>query len=390
MMARRKTRPLRIAIAPDSFKGTMTAAQAAQQIQRGFRKALPDAAYVSIPMADGGEGTVSAIVSNTGGRYVRRTICDPLGRPVRATFGVSGDGETAVIEMASASGLTLLTEAERNPLKTGTYGTGELIRHALDAGVSRLVIGIGGSATVDGGVGMAQALGGRFLDSRGRALPQGGGALARLARIDVSGIDPRLAAVSVRCACDVTNPLTGVRGAAQVYGPQKGASPAAVKRLDQSLRHLARIIRRDLGVSVASRTGAGAAGGLGAGLLAFAQAELCSGVELVMQAVDFGRRIKDCDLVITGEGCLDRQTLAGKTPTGVAAAASRLGVPVMAISGCVGEGFSVVHPVGVQAVVPAVGYSGPTGKRADPKRQLRDCAEQCARLLRLGQSVRCP
>ncbi len=306
---------------------------------------------------------------------------------MRAAFGLSGDGRTAVIEMAAASGLTLLSPEEQNPLKTSTRGSGELIRHALDAGATTIVIGIGGSATVDGGIGMARALGVRFLDARGREIGEGGGALSRLAQIDMAGLDVRLAQTAIRCACDVNNPLTGPRGAAQVFGPQKGASPAMVKRLDANLRQLARIIHKDLGLSVAAQPGAGAAGGLGAGLLAFVGAEMCSGVDLVMQATDFSSRIADCDLVITGEGRMDRQTAYGKAPAGVARAAGALGIPVIALCGCVERGFSAVHAEGIGGVMPAAGFSfADEGEGARP-RQLRDCAEQTLRLLALGMRL---
>ncbi|MDE0837534.1 MAG: glycerate kinase [Kiritimatiellae bacterium] len=383
----KKRRSLKIAIASDSFKGSMSADQATRCIEAGLLRALPTAHCIALPMADGGEGTVDAMVASTGGRLVRRRVRDPLGRSVSATFGISGDGSTAIIEMAAASGLPLLRVDEQNPLKTTSVGTGELIRHALDAGVASMVVGLGGSATVDGGVGMAQALGARFRDGRGREVGPGGGALVRLDRIDVSAMDPRLSKVNIQCACDVRNPLTGPRGAAQVFGPQKGASPAAVKRLDANLRHLAKCIRRDLGVAVSSRPGAGAAGGLGAGMIAFLNAELCSGVDLVMQATGFAERIRNCDLVITGEGRMDRQTAFGKTPSGVARTAAAQGIPVVAICGCLDRGFRAVHDVGIDAVLPATGFGRVSDEKRDRPRELRDCAEQVGRLLALGRTL---
>lgn len=340
-----------VLIAPDSFKGCMSAARAAACMARGLRTVWPDAEFRLVPMADGGEGTVEAMVAATGGRLARAWVRDPLGRRVRAVYGLLGDGRTAVIEMAAASGLMLLTPRERNPLLTTTLGTGDLIRAALDAGARELVLAIGGSATTDGGAGMAQALGIRLCDRRGRELPGGGGALSRLERIDVSGLDPRLAACRIRVACDVDNPLTGPRGAARIYGPQKGATPAMVKQLDANLSRLAACMARDLGRRVARVPGAGAAGGLGAGLLGFLKAELQPGVDMVVDAVGLEAHMRGCTLVVTGEGRLDGQTLNGKTPAGVARVAGRLGLPVVAVCGRVGPGVERLQRVGITAYV---------------------------------------
>ncbi|MGE5529189.1 MAG: glycerate kinase, partial [Patescibacteria group bacterium] len=263
---------MHIILAPDSFKGSLSARQAAEAMAAGARRAFPDAVLTLVPMADGGEGTAEALLDATGGEKREITVCGPAGRPVRAFYGLLGDGKTAVLEMASASGLNLVPAGERNPLHTTTRGTGELILAALDAGARRVLIGIGGSATNDGGAGLAQALGYRLLDGDGRDLPPGGAALARLARLEAYGADPRLGSVEFVAACDVTNPLLGPEGASAVYGPQKGATPAMVAELDHALARFAEVVRRDLGLDVADMPGAGAAGGLGAGLVAFCRA----------------------------------------------------------------------------------------------------------------------
>lgn len=333
-----KGRWRRIVVAPDSFKGSASAREVAEALATGLRRALPEATVETVPMADGGEGTVEAMVVATGGRFVDVEVTGPLGEPVTARFGMLGDGKTAVVEMAAASGLPLVPPARRNPLVTTTYGTGELIRAALDRGARRIVIGIGGSATVDGGVGMAEALGARFLDAHGRRLEPGGGALVRLERIDLASLDPRVRQTELLVACDVSNPLYGPDGAACVFGPQKGATPEMVAVLDAGLRRLADVIRRDLGVDVSALPGAGAAGGLGAGLVAFCGARLRPGVELVIEAVDLPARLQGADLVVTGEGALDRQTRFGKTPAGVGRLARRLGIPAVAVVGGIGEG----------------------------------------------------
>ena len=315
---------MRIVIAPDSFKESLSALDAALAIREGFRAVYPDADYVLLPVADGGEGTVDALVAATGGRRVARRVVGPLGDEVEAFYGVTGDGGVAVIEMAAASGLELVPPPLRNPLVTTTFGVGELIRAALDDGARRFVIGIGGSATNDGGAGMVQALGVRLIDAGGGELPRGGGALAGLEDIDVSGLDPRLTECSIEVACDVDNPLVGPNGASAVFGPQKGATPELVRILDASLAHYAAVVERTLGKPVADMPGAGAAGGLGAGLYAFLGARLRPGTEIVMAAVDMDLVVRDADLVITGEGRLDSQTIHGKTPIGVAAVASAM------------------------------------------------------------------
>ncbi|VBB05381.1 glycerate kinase [Lucifera butyrica] len=345
---------VRIIIAPDSFKGSLSAIEVAKAMEKGVRHVFPDAEVVKVPIADGGEGTVDALVTATGGRIVRQTVTGPLGEPVEAYWGILGDGRTAVIEMAAASGLPLIPKERRDPRLTTTYGTGELIKAALEAGIRTLIIGIGGSATNDGGAGMARALGIRFLDAAGCELPDGGAALNRLARIDISGRDPRLDEAAILVACDVDNPLCGSRGASAVYGPQKGATPAIVAELDQALLHYAGIAQMATGRDIANRPGAGAAGGLGAGLLFFTNARLKPGVEIVLEAAQFSILVQHADLVITGEGATDFQTAHGKAPVGVARIAAASGVPVVCLSGGLGEGCEAVLAQGIDGLMSIV------------------------------------
>jgi glycerate kinase len=374
---------MRFVIAPDSFKGSASAREVAQAIAEGLKAALPDAVCDLVPMADGGEGTVDALVAATGGRIVSVRVTGPLGEPVDSFFGILGDGETAVIEMAAAAGLHLVPPEKRNPMVTTTYGVGELMRAALDAGCRRLIIGIGGSATNDGGAGMAQALGVRLLDEQGNEIGFGGGALERLARLDLSDFDRRVWDAEILVACDVTNPLTGPNGASAVYGPQKGATPEMVRQLDANLRHYAAVLQRDLGVEVETVAGAGAAGGLGAGLLAFCRAQLRRGVELVIHAVRLPERVQKADLVITGEGCLDFQTGFGKVPHGVAQVAKRYGKSVIALVGQLGEGAERCRQWGIDACFPIL--SKPMSEQeamANAIPLLRRAAEELGWLLR--------
>ncbi len=337
-------------IAPQGFKGNLTALEVARAIETGVRCALPDVVTSLVPMADGGEGTMQALVDALGGEIITVSVTGPMEEPVRASWGRLGDGVTAVIEMAEASGLGLVPPEKRNPLVATTYGTGELIKYALDKGCRRFIIGIGGSATNDGGAGMAQALGVRLLDTRGCELPFGGAALANLACIDTSNLDARLAAVEVNLACDVDNPLCGPNGASAVYGPQKGANPEMVARLDAALAHYAAVIKRDLSVDIAGVPGAGAAGGLGAGLMVFLGARLRPGIDVVIEATHFADHLKGAGLVFTGEGRIDGQTACGKTPVGVSRRAKELGLPVIAIAGDIGGGYRAVYNQGITAV----------------------------------------
>lgn len=375
---------MKIIIAPDSFKGCMSAEQAAKAMERGIRRALPQAECVLVPMADGGEGTVRSLVDATSGELLETTVTGPLGTPVRAQYGMLGDGRTAVIEMAAASGIAYVDERTRDPRITTTYGTGELVRDALDHGVTSFIIGLGGSATNDGGAGMAQALGVRLLDAQGGELPFGGAALADLAAIDVSGIDPRLGTADIRLASDVTNPLTGAQGASAVFGPQKGADDATVAQLDAALRHYAAVIRSELGRDVESIPGAGAAGGLGAGFLAFTGAHMQSGVSLVVEATGLIQQAAGADWCFTGEGGIDSQTQYGKTPIGVAQAvkSSSPRCCVVALAGTVGSGIEELYGKGIDAVFGIIPRAGSLEQvLAAGEWNLERCAENVSRLI---------
>lgn len=345
---------MKVVIAPDSYKESLTAMEVATAIESGFKEIMPDAEYIKLPMADGGEGTVQSLVDATGGDIVTVEVTGPLGQPVEGFYGLLGDGSTAVIEMAAASGLHLVEPNERNPLLTTTYGTGELIKAALDRGVDHIIIGIGGSSTNDGGVGMAQALGAKLVDANGVDLPFGGGALADLVSIDLSGLDSRLATVQLEVACDVDNPLCGPKGASHIFGPQKGATPEMVTELDTNLAHYAEVIRQTNGKEVINQAGAGAAGGLGAALLGLFDATLRPGISIVMDAVNLAEVVKDADLVITGEGRIDSQTIHGKTPIGVARTAKLYNLPVIGIAGSTAQDCRVVHDHGLDAVYSVV------------------------------------
>ena len=340
---------MRVVIAPDKFKGSLTALEAAEAMARGLSRVDPSAEIDRVPMADGGEGTVAALVAATGGSYRTVTVTGPLGDPVVASFGLLGDGRTAVLEMASASGLWLVPPALRDPLRATTRGTGQLLLAALKAGARSVIVGIGGSATNDGGAGLGQALGFRLLDTHGRELEPGGGELDRLARIERTDQVAVLGSATIAVACDVTNPLCGPQGASAVYGPQKGATPEVVERLDRNLGHFADIVARDLDVAVRHIPGSGAAGGLGGGLVAFAGGRLEGGVNLVIEAVNLRERLHAADLCLTGEGALDGQSAFGKTAVGVARLAHSLRCPTLAIAGSIGPGAEAVLEQGVDA-----------------------------------------
>jgi glycerate 2-kinase len=340
---------MRVVIAPDKFKGSLTALQAAQAMARGVVAAAPSATIDEVPMADGGEGTALALVAATHGRFLESPVTGPLGEPVLARFGLLADGSTAVIEMAAASGLVLVPHHRRNPLIATTRGTGELLLAAIGAGVRRIILGIGGSATNDGGAGLAQALGYRLLDADDRDLKPGGGELGRLARIDPSDRRKELDLVEIAVACDVTNPLCGPTGASAVYGPQKGASPQMIELLDRNLAHLAEIVARDLGIAIKDLPGSGAAGGLGGGLVAFASGKLARGVDLVIDAVGLVDRLRGADLCLTGEGKIDGQSAFGKTIVGVAGLARSLGCPTLALAGSIESGAQAVLELGIDA-----------------------------------------
>ncbi len=339
-------------ICPDKFKECLPAARVADHIQRGISKVVSGNEFKIVPLADGGEGTVEALVDATRGRIEEVLVHDPLMRPVESFIGISGNGRTAFIEMAAASGLALLKPAERNPLVTTTYGTGELIKFALDKGCTKIILGIGGSATVDGGVGMAQALGVSFTDVEGNDIGPGGGNLGNISKISMSERDPRLNICTIYAACDVTNVLCGPEGAAYVYGPQKGAAHTAIKMLDNNLLHLSDVIRKELKVDAGTIAGSGAAGGLGAGIVAFLNGKLKPGFKLISRTVGLDKKIDWADLVITGEGKMDSQTAFGKTPAGVAQLAAKKHKPVIAFTGAIEENLQNFHSNGFKAVIP--------------------------------------
>ncbi|MCP1439844.1 glycerate kinase [Erwinia persicina] len=379
---------MKIVIAPDSYKESLSAQQVATQIEQGFREIFPEAQYVKLPVADGGEGTVEAMVAATGGKTVRLRVTGPLGEEVDAFYGLSGDDSCAYIEMAAASGLELVPAARRDPLITTSFGTGELIRSALDKGVQRFIIGIGGSATNDGGAGMVQALGAKLLDSQGRQIGLGGGRLNDLATIDISELDARIKNCRFEVACDVTNPLLGKEGASAVFGPQKGATPELVEQLDNALAHYARIIRRDLDIDVLSIPGGGAAGGMGVALHAFCGAELRRGIEIVTEALGLDELVRDATLVITGEGRIDSQTIHGKVPIGVAKVAKRYNKPVIGIAGSLTKDVAVVHQHGLDAVFSVI-YSICTLDDAleNAADNVRMTARNIAAALAIGQKL---
>lgn len=413
---------MKILIAPDSFKGCLSASDAAKAVADGVKRIFPQADIVLAPIADGGEGTVEALVLATGGRFMKTLVQGPLGKPVEAQWGILGDiaaesaaggGKTAVIEMAAASGLPLLDPAlyegkdVRDPLRASTYGTGELLKAALDLGVSKVVMGIGGSATNDGGSGFAKALGVRFLDAAGQELPPGGAALANLKSVDLSGLDPRLRTLEVLVACDVDNPLCGPKGASAVYGPQKGATPEMVAQLDAALANFAEVCTAATGKNAALQPGAGAAGGLGAGLLFFTNAKLLSGARLIMDTMQLPQLLRGVDLVITGEGSTNFQTVFGKAPIAVAKLSKENGaksdstqadncpvafinnIPVICISGGLGEGADDVYAHGIDAMLSAV--SAPMTLESclsNGREFLADASERACRLINVGRSLK--
>ncbi len=352
---------MKVVVAPNSFKGSLPAAEAATAIARGVREALPDAEVVEIPVADGGDGTVEALVSARKGTFLDVEVEGPLGNPVRATYGLIDGGRTGVVELATSSGLALVPVDRLDPRKATTYGFGQLLEAVRKQGVAAIIAGIGGSATNDGGAGMAQALGYRLLDAAGHDLSRGGAALAHLERIDRSGFDQGWRSLRVMVACDVTNPLTGPQGATYVYGPQKGADPRAVRELDAALARLAVVIEGDLGKQVADIPGAGAAGGAGAGLVAFLDAKLVKGAPLVVDASGFDQALRGARLVITGEGRVDGQTAFGKAPGEVAKRAKSAGIPTLLLAGSRGPGWESLSSLGVTSVVTLAQEADPEG-----------------------------
>lgn len=376
---------MNILIAPNAFKGSLSAVDAAACIARGLARSGLDCTIDQMPIADGGDDTLAVLMA-AGGQAHQAMVEGPLGEPVQATWGMLPDGQTAVVEMARASGLKLLRPAERDPLRASTFGTGQVIAAAVEAGARRIIVGVGGSATVDGGAGCVQALGVHLLDTQGNEVPRGGGALDRVRWIDTGGLLPALKGVSVKVACDVTNPTLGPNGAAAVFGPQKGATSEQVALLENNLRHFFTLTAQQIGVDVRDLPRGGAAGALSAGLAAFLGAELCSGIDLVLDALDAERRLDGVSLVITGEGRLDVQTLGGKGPVGVAHLARAHGIPVIALAGSVGDDEAALHTAGFDAILSIVpGVISLEEAMARAADLLERAGERVGRLLRLGR-----
>ncbi|HHL0974395.1 MULTISPECIES: glycerate kinase [Bacillus cereus group] len=341
---------MKVVIASDSYKESLKAIEVCEAIERGFRAIFPNAKYVKIPIGDGGEGTVESLVDATGGRIISISVTGPLRESVQAFYGVSKDKKTAFIEMAAASGLQHVPVEKRNPLITTTKGTGELILHALNQGAEYIILGLGGSATNDGGAGMLAALGVRFINDKGEVIDPSGGTLHSIVAIDFSQMDPRLKGVKIEAACDVDNPLVGMQGASFVFGRQKGANIEMMKELDENLKHYANILKRYVSSDVSEIPGAGAAGGMGAAVISVLKGDLRRGIEIVLDYTNFDKHIEDADLIITGEGRIDEQTAYGKAPVGVAGRAKRFSVPVIAIGGSVSSDYSAVYEKGIDAV----------------------------------------
>lgn len=378
---------LKFVLAPDSFKESMSAKQAAKAMEKGVKHIFPSANCIIVPMADGGEGTTQSLVDASKGRMVQEEVTCPLGTKIIAEFGILGDNETAIIEMASASGIMLVNPEDRNPLVTTTYGTGQLIKKALDLGVKKLIIGIGGSASNDGGAGMLQALGARLLDEFGDELPFGGGPLNRLHTIDLSNFDKRIETTKFKVACDVNNPLTGDNGASRVFGTQKGADEEKIILLDKNLHHFSKIIKKTNGKDIEFYPGAGAAGGLGGALLAFLDAELEKGVDLIINEVNLKDQVKDADYVFTGEGSIDFQTQFGKTPIGVAKVGKEANAKVIAFAGRVGENIDCLYEQGIDSIVSIMQEATELEKAlATGEINLEKIVENICRIIKISQN----
>lgn len=348
----------KILISPQEFKESLTGLEVANAIQEGINKADSKIKTNLVPVADGGDGTLQTMVDVTGGKIITETVRDPLGRNIDSVWGKLGDDNSAVIEMAKASGLALLNENEKSATLTSTYGTGQLFKFALDQGIDNFIIGIGGSATNDGGAGFVSALGAKLYDENGKEVESNGISLSSIRDIDMSNFDKRVKNTTVRVACDVTNPLCGNEGASAIFGPQKGANPEEVNLLDKNLLHWASLIKDQLGKDILNVPGAGAAGGLGAGLMAFTDAELSIGANIVLDSLNYDEHLRDVDLVIVGEGSTDKSTQFNKSPVAVAMRAKKLGIPVICLSGSIGEGYSESRDLGISSFFSIV--SGPT------------------------------
>jgi glycerate kinase len=381
---------MKIILAPDSFKGNLTSLEVATAFEKGIKRILPRAKCIKVPMADGGEGTVQSLVDGLGGKFIRKRVVGPAGNTVSARYGLLSDGKTAVIEMAEASGLPLVSGKNKNPLKTTTYGTGELILDAAKRGAEKIIIGIGGSATNDGGVGMAQAIGIRFLNKQGKVISDygSGGMLKKIASIDNKKADPLLKKIKIIVACDVNNILCGKSGASYVFAPQKGATPAMVRILDENLRHLGKVIKQSLRKDVTKLKGAGAAGGLGAGLVAFTKARMKSGIEIVIDATNICKYMENADLVITGEGRVDTQTAFGKTPSGIAKAARKYHIPTVVIGGGITDDANDIFAYGIDGLESACARDMSLEEAIkNSRKHLANAAERAIRLVLIGKKI---
>ena len=379
---------MKILVAPQEFKGSISALSAAEAAKTGILRVFPQAEVVLCPVADGGDGTLETLVEVSGGEVKTCSVQNPIGETIQAQWGAMGDGVTAVIEMARTSGLALLSLGERDPLNASTYGLGQAISEALDEGFRRFIVGIGGSATNDAGAGMAQALGANLLDDQGNTISFGGAALSNLQTVDISNMDSRIKDSKFLVACDVSNPLTGEEGASAVYGPQKGATPEMVRSLDDALSNFATVVKKDLKKDVSEISGAGAAGGLGAGMMAFMGAELKAGVDIVLETVNLRDKLTSVDLVITGEGGMDFQTIYNKAPIGVARIASEHNIPTIAIAGLLGSNFKVVHEHGIRAATSIV--DGPITLEEASERAfelISDSVEESLRFISVGMDL---
>ena len=373
---------MKFVLAPDSFKESLTAKEVADAMEVGIKKIFKDAECVKVPMADGGEGTVQSLVDATDGKIYEVVVTGPLGNKVNAKYGILGDGQTAVIEMAEASGIHYVKKEDRNPLITTTFGTGELIKSALDKGVKKIIIGIGGSATNDGGAGMLQALGAKLLDKDNKEIPFGGGGLSDLVKINLDDFDKRIKEVEIEVACDVSNTLTGKEGASAVFGPQKGATEEIIKILDENLHHYADIVNKTIGKDMENQKGSGAAGGLGFALLAFCDGKLNRGIDIVIKYADLSEKMKGASYVITGEGSIDSQTKFGKTPFGVSQVAKQYDIPVIGIAGNVGEGIDELYDLGFDSILSIMpGVMTLDKALSNAKENIDNTLENVARLL---------
>lgn len=379
---------MNIVIAPDSFKGSLSARGVGVAIEKGIKRVIPESVTKIIPMADGGEGTMECLIEATQGKFISASVQNPLGQDIQSGFGILGDGKICIIEMAMSSGLYLIESHERNPMETTTYGVGQLIIAALNHGCRNFILAVGGSATNDGGAGMLQALGIELLDANGQQIGYGGKNLNQIVEIRLSGMDPRLHESQFTVACDVDNPFIGPNGASAVFGPQKGASPEMVEQLDQNLRYFADRIESTQGIAIHDLPGTGAAGGLSGGILAFLNGVLESGVSIVTRVTELEAAIQEADLVITGEGGVDFQTVRGKTPYGVARAALKYGVPVIVLAGSVGKGIDNLYELGVSAVISIVNRPMTLAEAMEQTEPLLEAAaEQIIRIIKSTKEI---